>query len=719
MTTKYSPWTPEALKLEKYDSDRQASLLQRSPAYTEASKINDKFNRLVRQNRIIEEIERSGIPDIGLIFSPEYITLLPEVLDKLFEWFLAEYRRCVETPKEKITFDILDGTDDEMWHRFNFLWALINQYKSSNDSEILRKIIDDFQPKLVALYNESGYSKVEYGLYKHCLENCEMDDEQKRIIGMTVKDYEKNGIHLPQDKIDRLKEMNLKMTKMRNKFANNLLDDEKSFVHVFEDDGDISEMPQDVLTKAKDKAESAWRKWYLFNINHADLSNILQYCSNSQTRKHFYVANETLAISWKKDNRKLALKMLKLREETASILWYDTYSEFILSDVMAWTPEKVLEVLNEWIPRALEKEKKEIAMLKEHFWLEELAMWDVAYYSRLYKLEKFNLDPKVTRRYYEIDTVIEWLFDIANRLYWIEMRESQEKTYKEWIRYYEVWKWEELKGYFILDPFAREGKTSWAWNSKIRNKRTINWKAVYPIVFNVASFMDTGKWRTLIWSEWTRTLFHEFWHMLHALCWKSKYPALIWTANLERDLVELFSVFMENYKNEPESLKTFARDFETGETIPEEIIKKYEMTDKIMSWTNLLRLLNFAMIDIRIHNEKCPRTVKELDRKVFEIAQSNTNLNMNEHEYKLLANFKHLFYWSYASFVYSYLWADITSTQVKSRFKAWKWMFDKEIAAEYHDKLMSQWSIKPGIEQFMDFTWEDINMEPFFREMGI
>ncbi len=593
----------------------------------------------------------------------------------------------------------------------------MSQYKSANDSEELRKIENEILPMMNEIWNEISFDK---RLYDQCIyvrDNSNLKEEQLRIINFYIKGFEDNGIHLPKEKQERLKEISKRLSDLSRKFWNNVLDEENAFEFIFEDESKISEMPADILDKAKETAINKWKSWYYFNMSASDYGNILSYCSDSKIRKKFMDYRMTMWTSWDHDNRPIALEILKLRQEMAQLIWKWNFAEYILEDKMATKPKIVKDVFGPGIERALSKCRKEVEMLKEYFELDKFWEEDFWYYARLYKKEKFNLDPAVTRRYYEFDDVFWGLQDLARRLFNIEFKKSEVKPYTEKARYYEIFRWDDLVWYMIFDPFFREKKTSWAWNAVVRRKSKYSNNIVTPLIFNVSSYFEKWPHENLIWHAWATTMFHEFWHAMHNMLSKSDYPQLCGTNNLERDFCELPSTLMEYFVDHRNVLKTFARDYQTWEIIPEDTLNKYDATKNTFSWSNTLWLFSRALLDMEIHDREAPNTIEELEEIASSI-EKRCSVFENRENSKHLFSFKHLFYWSYACNYYSYWWADILSSQIFEQFEK-DWIFSREVANKYVEKILSVWSTKSAYEQFKDFAWEEINPDAYLRKLWL
>lgn len=660
--------------------------------------------------KILDELENPAIPDIAAIFSDKSLTVIPEILKELLKEERKWFKELLSIPKTEITF-----SDFEHESKLSYLYWLLNHYESVNSSKKLRKIIDDFRPEYMDFINEISFNKDYYGLFIYCRDNLNLDAEERRIVELEIQDFEKNWIHLASDIQDRIKEINKKLSELSFNFSNNKLDSENDFSYLFESVESIKEMPESDLEDAKSRASEKWLVWWLFLGDYSSYVSVMRYCSDRDIRKHFYVSKWNFATEESRDNRPIALEILKLRKELANLLWYSNYAEYSLSDKMAKDPKIVFDLVNNVNSKAKIKWKKDLEELVDYFGLDEIKPWDTLYYSRVYKQKKLDIDERELRKYFEFERTLNWLFDIASKLYSVEFLEIQAPKYDDSIRIYEARRWGKFLSYFILDPFYRKWKKSWAWADDIRHKFVSKSKKTALIAVNVCSFQKSAIWESLLDHNNAWTLFHEFGHALHLILSESDHADLSWF-NVEWDFVELPSQIMENWCNEKESLNTFAIHNETKEPIPDSMHEKLKEAQTFMSWIYVCVQNMYSMFDMEMHTAEVPSTVEELDDFSSEI-QDKFSLYWKNEENRFHAGFSHIFDWGYAAWYYSYLWAEIIEADVFSEFKKTS-VFDKDVWDRFYKTILSKWAKKPAQELFRDFMWRDVSIEPFFERQG-
>ena len=439
----------------------------------------------------------------------------------------------------------------------------------------------------------------------------------------------------------------------------------------------------------------------------------MKYCSNSEVRKVFYKAKSSFASSWNFDNRSIVLETLNLRYKQAKILGYKNHGELSLVFKMAETPEQIINLLEDITKNAKIKASEELEELKNHFNLSEINTWDTGYYFRKLKEEKYNLDDRELKKYFEFENTLKELFWVVNKLYWVEMKEIRWEKYDENIRYYEVYKDSKFISYFLSDYFYNQNKRSWAWADALRAKHIS--KHNLPIVVNVCNFTKNSDWKTLLTMLDVETMFHEFGHAIHEMLSFSKYSELTWF-NVEWDFVELPSQLLENWCSDNEALKVVSKHHETWEIIPQNILDSLENLKTFWTGNSTLRQNEFALLDMFLHTTEIPKTIEELDKKTIEISNS-LSIFENGEDYKPHTSFSHIFDWAYSAWYYSYMWAEIIEADIFAEFKK-NWIFDKNTSTRFLNTILWQGSRKDANELFNDFMNREVKTNAFFERKG-
>lgn len=663
------------------------------------------MNEKLKQ-KILLELQKKTFPDLTLLYSPESLALFPELLLELLEERKAIFQELITKPKQEVKFQ-----DFEDFSRLWYLWWLLHHLDGVNKSELSEKIIEDFEPFYTEFSNEVTFSLAYYQRVCFVLEHETLDSEQKRILELEKKSFELAGINLPSNIQEEIKKINLELSKLSTTFQNNIVASKKKFSYHIKTIEAIKELPESTLENAKKMATEKWFEWYLFDADPTASWDIMEYCSDENIRKDFSIARNQFATEDENDNRPVVLEILKLKDKKAKLMGYKNFAEVSLAQKMAKDPKVVFELL-EWITsKAKQKALGEIEELKQHFSLSDLNPWDSAYYARKLKEEKYGLDEKELKKYFEYENVKKYLFDFVKNFYWLELKKIETKTYHEDAVLYEVFKNWNLISYYLLDPFYRSEKRPGAWAD---NPRGRFWEKV-PFIVNVCNFQKQEK-NTLLTMRDVETLFHEFWHALHEILSESKYSDLS-GFNVEWDFVELPSQIHENWVNNRESLEKLARHFETGETIPKSMLDTLDILKTFMSGIFTLRQNEFAILDMKLYSEAVPETVEGLDKKALDIANEMWIFQRDEN-YKMYASFGHIFGWGYSAWYFSYMWAEILEADVFERIKE-MWMFKKATGEKFLATILGQWTRKPAWELFKDFMGRDLSNEAFMKRKGL
>lgn len=668
---------------------------------------NEREIKISKQ--IMNQLRKDGFPDLELLYSEESLAIAPMILNKLLQQEKTEFEDFIQMSNEKITFESFD--DEGL---LDYYWSLLNHYQNVNNDDVMRKIIDDFRPTLQDFGNYVAYNENLYEKTLYCYENCDLNKDQKRALELRIKDFQDRGINLSEEEKNKLKELNKIWSELSNNFSNNILDDEATFEYLIEDFEVIKDLPEDVLNKAKKTAEEKEKTGYLFDADPSSYIAILKYCTDRNIRSDFEKVQNAFASSWKFDNREVVLNILKNKKEKSNILWYKNAAEMSLNSKMAESPEQIFSLIQGISEKAKTKALAEKEELKNYFKLDEIATFDNAFYSRKYKEEKFNLDEKEIKKYFEFESVLEYLHNFVNDFLGIEMKILNIPTYNEDIKVYEVSRNNEKIAYYFLDAFYRKEKRWGAWADNMRAKSFYKGSNKLPVVINCCNFLKSDT--VLLSMRDVETLFHEFWHAIHEMISASELSELS-GFNVEWDFVELPSQLLENWVSDSESLVKLAKHHETAKAIPESIVKTLDDMNTYMSGHWVLGQNTFALLDMHLYAEEIPKNIEELDKKTLDIV-NKYGINTRDENYKMYCSFGHIFGGGYAAGYFSYMWAEILEADVFDTIKT-DGMFDPKVGNKLVDTIIGQWTRKPAGELFKDFMGREVSNEAFMKRKGL
>lgn len=660
------------------------------------------------KEKVIKELDKKEFPDLKLLFSEDVLDISLEILKDFLEEERKMFSDFLLKDNSEINFDSFEEDTN-----LDYFWSLLNHLDNVDSSEKTRNIIEEFRPLLQDFSNEVAYSKEYFEKLVYVFENTNLNNEEKRILEKRIKAFKDRWIDLEKEKQDRLKFLNKELSNLSDKFSNNIVDEEKDYEYLITDFEIIKNLPSDVLEIAK----KAWEEkgGYLFDSDPSSYTAIMKYCSDPETREEFEKSRNARCSNWKYDNREIVLSLLNLKDEKAKLLWYKNYAELSLKDKMADSPEQVFSLINDISQKAKTKSEKDLDEIKQYFSLNYINSYDVAYYSTILKEEKYSLDEKEIKKYFEFENTLSYLFSFIEEFYWLEIKELKNESYNENVRIYEIYKNGELLSYYFLDPYFRKGKRPWAWADNLREKTRL-WVKKVPVVVNVCNFQKSLNGKTTIYMRDAETLFHEFGHAIHEMLSESKYSELsgFW---VEWDFVELPSQLLENWVSSKESLKKIAKHVDSWEFISDELIEKMEKLKYFMTGLFLSRQTEFSILDMTIYSQKLPSNIEELDKTMLDIVNQNSYFK-RDNDYKMYCSFNHIFWWGYAAGYYSYMWAEMLEADVFSRIKE-MWMFSRETWEKLFSTIIWQWTRKKASELFYDFMWRELDNKAFIERYWI
>ncbi len=548
--------------------------------------------------------------------------------------------------------------------------------------------------------------------------------EQNTLLVKYYKDFVRRGANLDEEKKTRLKEINQELSILTVKFGENVLKENNRFEIVIDKKEDLAGLPQAVITGAAETAkEREYEGKWVFTIHKPSMIPFLQYSENRALREKIFKAyinkgnnNDEL------DNKDNLAKIAALRVERANLLGYRTHADYVLENNMATKPENVYKFLDQLWKPALKMAKNEAKELQEMIRKEghdfKLQAWDWWYYAEKLKKAKYALDEEMLRPYFKLENARDGAFLVANKLYGIQFVEREDiPKYHEDARVFEV---KEADGSHIgilyTDYFPRASKRGGAWMNSFRKQSRLHGQEIHPVITNNGNFSKpTGDKPALISSEEVSTLFHEFGHALHGLLSDCTYNRLSGTS-VPRDFVEMQSQIMENWAFEPEVLKMYAKHYETGEVIPQELIDKLEKASHFNQGFETVEYLAASFLDMDWHTLA---EAKELDVHEFE-TQSLNRIGLIP---EIIVRYKspyfgHIFSGGYASGYYSYIWAEVLDADAFQAFKETS-LFDQKTAQSFRENILERGGTEDPMVLYKRFRGAEPKVEYLLKKRGL
>lgn len=556
-------------------------------------------------------------------------------------------------------------------------------------------------------------------------ESLNLDPEQSRLLEETYKDFVRGGANVPEAQQARFRQLNEQIASLTLRFAQNVLKATNDFSLVLDEKqvGSIG-LSADQIAAAKEiaDADAATKGKYVFQLNMPSWEPFMQSCTDRDLRKQMWDAYASRCNGGKFDNTKIIDTLVNLRLERANILGFPTHAAYVLDDCIAKTPEAVYSCLMQiWKP-ALQKAKAECADYQKMIAADDasakLEPWDWRFYSEKLRQQRYELDDAEVRPYFSLDNVLAGAFNTANKLYGLTFVENTAlPTYDKEAHAFEVKDGDQVIGVLYMDFFPRESKRSGAWMTEFRGQKIDrNGNNVIPIIQVVCNFTKpTGDKPSLLNFDESETLFHEFGHALHGLLSKCHYPSLAGT-NVPRDFVELPSQIMENWCRNPQVMKEYAKHYQTGEVIPDALIKKIAAAQTYGQGFINTELLAASLLDMDYHTVA---SAQHIDPIAFEKAALDKIGLIPEiiSRYKS-PYFQHIFTTGYDAGYYSYTWTAILDNDAFEAFRESGDLYNPELAKKFRTILESG-NTTDLMTLYRNFRGKDPVVTPLLRNRGL
>ncbi len=613
-------------------------------------------------------------------------------------------------------------------YELNFTWGIAEHLQSVKDSPELRELHEKYQPIVTDLYVNLGQNQ---RLYQHTQavkdqEYSKLNAEQQKVLDNDLRDFRLSGITLENDKQQEYKQIQTKTSELKTKFDHNVLDATDSYVKYVSLD-ELAGVHADSIAMYKAQAEQANADGYKITLHMPNYLPIMQYASNRELRRELYQAYVTraseLSMDGKFDNSPIIRQILELRSQKARLLDFKTYANYSLYTKMAETPEQVLDFLYQLAHKSrvyAEHDLNELRTFAQQLdGISELQAWDLAYYSEKLQEQKYSYSSNELKQYFPLPKAFVGLFGLIKQLYQVEFVANP--TMPNWhadVSSYDVMQQDKLIGHIYFDLYAREGKQSGAWMNSAQNRSMDNGEARLPIAYIICNFTKPiGTKPSLLSFDDVQTLFHEMGHGLHHLLTTIDNSAIAGINGVEWDAVELPSQFMEYFTWDYAILRTITAHVDTGAELPEELFAKVLAARHYQSGLQMLRQLEFAIFDLKLHGEYNSNTANYL-QLLNQVRQEISVLQPPE--YNRFANsFGHIFAGGYAAGYYSYKWAEVLACDVFSRFDGKSGSELSALGKQFCQTILSQGSLRPMMENFKTLMGREPQIEALIKYSGM
>ena len=646
----------------------------------------------------------------------------PAAFDAAMKQSKAEFEAILTNPAP-VTFDNTIKANELSGASFNQLFSIWGVHSSNLSNPEIRTIQAEWEPKVSAFFNElqldaRWFQRVQY-LYQE-RENLGLDKAQMRLLERTYDRLVRNGAMLNAEQKAQLIGYETEIAKKFSEFQNKVLADEESYI-LLTDPADVAGLPDSFVASLKAAAEAKGKTgWAVANTRSA-IQPFLENSPRRDLREKIWRAFTMRGDNGDaNDTNATIAEILKLRQQRAELLGFETHAHYRMADTMAKDPERAMELMMKVWPAAVARVKEEVADMQAIADQEKAGItiepWDYRYYAEKVRKAKYDLDQNELKPYFQLDNMVAAMFDAAGKLYGMSFTENTGAVpvFEPAVRTFEVKRDGKVIGLFYLDNFARAGKRSGAWMTTYRDQYRLSGKNNITLASNNNNFVKgAGGKPTLISIDDASTLFHEFGHAIHYLNYDITWPGL---GNTPRDFVEFPSQVNENWLLTPYILNTYAKHAETGEPIPQALVDKIRASDTFNQGFATVEYLSSAILDMMLHNRKDPVT----DPRAFE-KEALAKIGMPKEMVMRhrLPQFNHLFTSdAYSAGYYSYLWSETMDADTWAAFTEAGGPWDRGVADRFRTILLMTGNETDRADAYRAFRGRDPDVKALLHKRG-
>jgi len=665
---------------------------------------------------------------------PRFSDIKPEHVAPAVDQLLAEGREVIgKVSVVPATWDEFVSPLEDANERIGRAWGQVAHLHAVLDSPPLREAYNANLPKITQYFTELGQNQQLFEKYKElrAAKGYEsLSGARKRIVENALRDFRLGGAELPAAEKKRYAGIQEELARIAAKFSENVLDATNAFSIVV-DKARIAGLPEDVLQAAreaatKDEKQTDGKPKWKFTLHAPSYLPVMQYAEDRSLRETMYRESATRASEFGKpewDNTAHIARIVALRHELARLLGYASFAEVSLVPKMAKSPAEVLAFLDDLARRARAFAEKDAAELRDfaraELQLEDLQAWDLAYVAEKLRLKRYAFSDQEVKQYFPEDVVMQGLFRVAQTLYSIRIGEAKAETWHPDVRFFDIRDaGGSLIGQFYVDLYARETKRGGAWMDDAITRRRKDAGVQTPVAYLNCNFSrPVGDKPALFTHDEVLTLFHEFGHGLHHLLTRVEDLGVSGINGVEWDAVELPSQFMENFCWEWDVLQHMTRHVETGAPIPRVLFDRMLAAKNFHSGLAMLRQIEFAVFDMRLHAEYDPRAPRSALELLEEVRRRVAVLHPPAYN-RFPNNFSHIFAGGYAAGYYSYKWAEVLSADAYSFFEE-NGVLDPKAGARFRDEILAVGGSRPAAESFAAFRGREPRVEALLKHNGM
>jgi oligopeptidase A len=620
------------------------------------------------------------------------------------------------------TYDNTVGRLEEITERLGRVIRPVSHLTGVSNSPELRAAWDTVLPEFSAFYARLPLDPRLWQAVRDYAESEHanaLSGVRARHLEKLVRSFRRAGADLPPEQKARVEELKIESSRILTEFSNHVLDSTNAWELVLTDQADLAGLPPSARTQARAAAQAKGIDGWRFTLHQPSWQPFMQYAERRDLRRQMHAAYMNRASEPPHDNRPIIRRVLEIRRELAGILGFRDWADYVLEDSMARSGTRAVSFEEDLTARTRpywEREKGELeAFAREELGIDRLEPWDVSFAVERMRLARYDLDAEALRPYFPLDRVLEGMFELARRLFGVTVRRIPAD--EVWHPEVETWEMEDesgqVLGRFYTDWFPRDTKRAGAWMNGliVGGPRPDGWEPHLALIAANVSPPDGGRPALLTHRE-VETVFHEFGHMLHHMLSRVEVPSLGAT-HVPADWVELPSQIMENWTWERPALDLFARHWETGEPIPEELFGKMQAARTFMAAHFQMRQLSFGTVDLDLHVAFDPASGEDPIERAQRVLGSFQHRPEFARDH-FITSFSHIFSGGYAAGYYSYMWSEVLDADAFSRFER-EGLFNRDTGRAFVDAVLSRGDDTDPDELFREFMGRDPDPEALLR----
>lgn len=659
---------------------------------------------------------------------PHFDAIAPEhVMPALCELIAANRQKLDELLEKNMepSIESLVAPLEEMEHELSRVWSPVSHLQGVLGSPEWR----DAYNKALPLLTEYGTDMAQntrlqqaYAAVEKCLPP-DASRASRAVVEHALRDFHLAGVDLPAASKARFKEIMQQLAATQAVFEHNVQDASDAWSLHIEDETGLAGLPQQALARAAIEARKRDRQGLLLTLDYPTYHDVMTHAESRSLRETFYRAWVTRASDqgadprW--DNTGNIETILALRHEAARIVGFANYAEYSLATKMAASSGEVVAFLRELAGHARDAAAKELAEVAGFAGFAP-EPWDTAFWFEKLKQQKYSISNEELQQFFPARIVVRGLYSLAERLYGITLSGRDDvAAWHEDVAYFDVQDQDgELIGGFYADLYARSGKRSGAWVDECISRKNLNGQATLPVGYLVCNFPPPDEsGQSLLTHDDVVTLFHEFGHMLHQLLTRIDYPSIAGINGVAWDAVELPSQFMENFAWNYEVLLACSAHVASGEALPRSLFEKLRNSRHAGAALAMMRQLEFALFDFRLHAEFDPDKGKAVLETLDEVRTEVALLSHPDYN-RLPHSFSHVFAGGYAAGYYSYKWAEVLAADAFGAFEE-AGIFDQETARRFRNEILEIGGSGDIMQAYVAFRGRKPTIDALLRQSGI